>query len=151
MNDVTTGKKWPVTRTSMAPRMWWWGWQLNRLRWWLGSASRPALRKEEAVRPSMAEERRKPACSPAIADGSSAPRWQRPSVEDGVAAWLLGGDGGGGSEQHGRASTLLNGAQHWPLDYTWCATCLAASDRWPGVEEAVTDRWGRSQTISFRI
>jgi hypothetical protein len=77
MNGATARKKWPATRSSAAPRMWWWGRRPDRRRWWLGSASHPALRKEEAGRSCVAVERRKPMhCSPAPMDGSSAPRLQ---------------------------------------------------------------------------
>jgi hypothetical protein len=62
---------------------------------WLGLANCPAPRKEEVGWSSVAEERREPSrCSPAPADGSSTPRQRRPTMEDDVAAWLLGGDGG---------------------------------------------------------
>jgi hypothetical protein len=73
-------------------------------------------------------------------------------MEDGVAAWLLGGDGGGGSDRPAQsASELFNGAWCHLLDSTWHAMCPATFNRRARVEEAVTDRWGRSQIISNRI
>jgi hypothetical protein len=57
------------------------------------------------VSSSVAEERSKPSCySPAPTDGISPPRRQRPAMEDGTAAWLLGGDGGGFLHRRGQAS-----------------------------------------------
>jgi hypothetical protein len=69
-------------------------------------------------------------------------------MEDGTMAWFLGGDGGGGLDRRGRAFALFNYARRRPLAYAWHATCPAASGRWARAEEAVSDRWGRSQIIS---
>jgi hypothetical protein len=135
----------------------------------------PTLRKEEVGRSSVAEERREPShCSLAPTDGSYAPMWRRPTMEDGAAAWLLGGDrevddrlwwrstetseedDNGVAQRHrpwrrgGGVRPALVGTAT-PINARGIGhqgQHVALGVQRPVMEEEVSDRWGRSQIIS---